>query len=72
MFVCLDRRSRLLWSAYMPAYNINIRTASHIADTLTVEKDDLTALRLERLGDRATTAIAHKRTPTLALSRDNA
>jgi hypothetical protein len=31
----------------MPAYNINIRTASHIADTVKVEKDDLTALRLE-------------------------
>ena len=31
----------------MPGYNINIRTASHIADTLHVEKDSLTDLRLE-------------------------
>jgi hypothetical protein len=31
----------------MPTYNINIRTASHIADTLKVEKVDLTGLRLE-------------------------
>jgi hypothetical protein len=29
------------------AYNINIRTASHIADTVTVEKENLTELRLE-------------------------
>jgi hypothetical protein len=31
----------------MAEYHINIRTESHIADTLTVEKDDLTELRLE-------------------------
>lgn len=31
----------------MPSYNINIRTESHIADTLKVEKDDHTDLRLE-------------------------
>jgi hypothetical protein len=28
-------------------YSINIRTESHIADSLVVEKDDVTALRLE-------------------------
>ncbi|WP_217430837.1 DUF6894 family protein [Sphingomonas bacterium] len=28
-------------------YNINIRTESHIADTLRVDKDDLTELRIE-------------------------
>jgi hypothetical protein len=31
----------------MPIYNINIRTSSHIADTVSVEKDSLTDLRLE-------------------------
>lgn len=31
----------------MAKYSINIRTESHIADTVRVEKDDLTALRLE-------------------------
>jgi hypothetical protein len=31
----------------MPTYNINIRTESHIADTLQVDKESLTELRLE-------------------------
>ncbi len=31
----------------MPHYNINLRTASSIADTWPVERDDLTALRVE-------------------------
>lgn len=31
----------------MAEYNINIRTESHIADTVKVEKDDLTGLRVE-------------------------
>lgn len=31
----------------MARYNINVRTPSHIADTLSVEKEDLTELRLE-------------------------
>jgi hypothetical protein len=31
----------------MPTYRINIRTESHIADTVTVEKENLTDLRLE-------------------------
>lgn len=31
----------------MPSYKINIRTASHIADTVKVEKTDLAELRLE-------------------------
>lgn len=31
----------------MAAYHINIRTESHIADSLEVEMDDLTELRLE-------------------------
>jgi hypothetical protein len=31
----------------MATYRINIRTESHIADTLEVETDDLTELRLE-------------------------
>jgi hypothetical protein len=31
----------------MPVYNINIRTESHIADTLQVDRADHTALRLE-------------------------
>jgi hypothetical protein len=45
--VVLHQRPHLLWSDNVPAYNINIRTASHIADTVTVEKEDLTELRLE-------------------------
>jgi hypothetical protein len=31
----------------MPIYHINIRTQSHIADTLDVERASLTALRIE-------------------------
>jgi hypothetical protein len=31
----------------MKNYNINIRTDSHIADSLNVESDDLTGLRVE-------------------------
>jgi hypothetical protein len=31
----------------MSVYNINVRTASHIADTHQVEKTDLTELRVE-------------------------
>jgi hypothetical protein len=31
----------------MPRYHINIRTESHIAQTLDVERDDHTALRIE-------------------------
>jgi hypothetical protein len=31
----------------MAKYNINIRTESHIAETLSVESDDHTALRVE-------------------------
>jgi hypothetical protein len=31
----------------MPMYHINIRTESHIANTVDVERDDLTGLRLE-------------------------
>lgn len=31
----------------MPKYNIDIRTESHIADTLVVEQPDHTALRME-------------------------
>lgn len=31
----------------MPHYNINLRTASSIADSWPVERDDLTALRVE-------------------------
>lgn len=31
----------------MPSYNINIRTQSHIADTLTVDSTDHTSLRIE-------------------------
>ena len=31
----------------MPIYNINVRTQSHVADTLRVTRDDLRALRLE-------------------------
>jgi hypothetical protein len=31
----------------MPIYNINIRTESHIANTLQVNKESLTELRLE-------------------------
>jgi hypothetical protein len=31
----------------MPKYNINIRTESHIADTVAVERDSHTGLRLE-------------------------
>jgi hypothetical protein len=31
----------------MPAYRINIRTESHIADSLDVEMENLTGLRLE-------------------------
>jgi hypothetical protein len=31
----------------MPAYRINIRTGSHIADSVDVETDDLTGLRIE-------------------------
>lgn len=31
----------------MPDYNINIRTASHIADTVRVTKESLTDLRLD-------------------------
>lgn len=31
----------------MPSFNINIRTQSHIADTLPVQTDDHTALRIE-------------------------
>jgi hypothetical protein len=31
----------------MPTYHINIRTESHIAETLTIERDDHDALRIE-------------------------
>lgn len=31
----------------MPAYNINVRTESHIATTVSVEKDSHTDLRIE-------------------------
>jgi hypothetical protein len=31
----------------MPTYCINVRTASHIADTLSVERDGLDDLRIE-------------------------
>jgi hypothetical protein len=31
----------------MPIYHINVRTESHIADTLDVEKESLTDLRIE-------------------------
>ncbi|WP_260597178.1 DUF6894 family protein [Sphingomonas endolithica] len=31
----------------MPIYNINVRTESHIAASSEIERDDLTALRLE-------------------------
>ena len=31
----------------MPIYHISVRTESHIADTLDVERESLTALRLE-------------------------
>lgn len=31
----------------MPSFSINIRTQSHIADTVKVQSDDLTALRVE-------------------------
>lgn len=31
----------------MPSYRINLRSESHIADTFTVEHEDLTALRIE-------------------------
>jgi hypothetical protein len=31
----------------MPVYNINIRTASHIADTVQTTKESLTDLRIE-------------------------
>jgi hypothetical protein len=38
---------RLNWSAAMPSYKINVRTASHIADTLAVEKANLNEVRVE-------------------------
>jgi len=31
----------------VPTYHLNIRTESHIADTLTIERDDHDALRIE-------------------------
>ena len=31
----------------MPSYNIELRSISHVATTLEVERDDLTALRVE-------------------------
>lgn len=31
----------------MPTFHINVRTASHIAQTVDVERDDHTALRVE-------------------------
>ena len=33
--------------AGMPRYNIELRSESHVADTLMVESDDLDALRVE-------------------------
>ena len=36
-----------LLEALIARYSINIRTASHIADTMKVEKDNLTDLRME-------------------------
>ena len=33
--------------AGMPRYNIELRSESHVADTLVVESDDLHALRIE-------------------------
>jgi hypothetical protein len=37
----------LLWEARMAKFNIELRTESHVSETLEVEMKDLTALRVE-------------------------